>query len=200
MKKRGLFRKADQVVKGCNSDVFIIVHQKDTDKIFSYSSDPTFNLEKISSLVLRDVQQGQYLKKNMLYRETDFEKVKRNIEESGRLINLQLKQDKYNQAMSETPPDGSETPAHQLYDKNRMYDPNDGETATEDMSMSMQRTAEPSERMGHMYYTQKPQDAKYMAAGGKITSFHRQMEPGHSPKGNPGYYDHGISKMPSNAN
>ena len=56
VKKRGLFRKAEQVVKYCNSEVFIIVHKKDSDKIFSFTSDAKFNLEKISSLVLRDVQ------------------------------------------------------------------------------------------------------------------------------------------------
>ena len=56
VKKRGLFRKAEQVVRGCNSDVFIIVHQRTTDKIFSFTSDSDFTLEKISTLVLRDVQ------------------------------------------------------------------------------------------------------------------------------------------------
>jgi sulfur transfer protein SufE len=39
VKKRGLFRKAEQVVRYCNSDVFIIVHNKDSDKIFSFTSD-----------------------------------------------------------------------------------------------------------------------------------------------------------------
>lgn len=38
VKKRGLFRKAEQVVRFCNSDVFIIVHHKDSDKIFSFTS------------------------------------------------------------------------------------------------------------------------------------------------------------------
>ena len=56
VKKRGLFRKAEQVVKFCQSDVFILVHHKESDKIFSFSSDPGFTLEKISTLVLRDVQ------------------------------------------------------------------------------------------------------------------------------------------------
>jgi len=56
VKKRGLFRKAEQVVRHCNSEVFIIVYSKDTDKLFSFTSDDHFNLEKISTLVLRDVQ------------------------------------------------------------------------------------------------------------------------------------------------
>ena len=56
VKKRGLFRKAEQVVRYCTSEVFIIVHNKDTDKLFSFTSDREFNLENISKLVLRDVQ------------------------------------------------------------------------------------------------------------------------------------------------
>jgi sulfur transfer protein SufE len=56
VKKRGLFRKAEQVVRYCNSEVFIIVHNLDNDKIFSFASDKDFNLEKISTLVLRDCQ------------------------------------------------------------------------------------------------------------------------------------------------
>jgi len=75
VKKRGLFRKAEQVVKQCNSDVFIIVHQKDSDKIFSFTSKDEFNLEKISFLILRDIQSGSYLKKNRKYTDTDFDKV-----------------------------------------------------------------------------------------------------------------------------
>ena len=55
VKKRGLFRKAEQMVKACNTDVFIIVHNKDNDKLFSITSDTEFNLQKISSLVLRDI-------------------------------------------------------------------------------------------------------------------------------------------------
>ena len=48
VKKRGLFRKAEQVVRNCNSEVFIIVHNKDSDKIFSFTSDEKFNLERIT--------------------------------------------------------------------------------------------------------------------------------------------------------
>ena len=56
VKKRGLFRKAEQVVRYCNSEVFIIVHNKDSDKIFSFTSDEKFNLERITHLVLRDIR------------------------------------------------------------------------------------------------------------------------------------------------
>ena len=79
VKKRGLFRKAEQLVKGCNSQVFIIVHNSDTDKMFSFTSDEKFNLEKISRLVLRDVQQGAFLHKNKKFVEEDFEQIKNNI-------------------------------------------------------------------------------------------------------------------------
>ena len=79
VKKRGLFRKAEQVVKYCNSEVFIIVHNKDSDKIFSFTSDKTFNLEKISSLVLRDVQQAAFLHKNKKFTDEDFDKIMQNI-------------------------------------------------------------------------------------------------------------------------
>ena len=125
------------MVKGCHADVFIIVHQRDTDKIFSFTSDRDFTLEKISGLVLRDVQQGQYLKKNMVYRDTDFELVKRNIEKSQRLVAQQMSDGLFSNGMPDSPPERLETPAHKVYDGNRNYDPTDGETGTEDMSMSM---------------------------------------------------------------
>ena len=37
--KRGLFRKADQVVKSVNCDVFITIHFKENDKIYTYAND-----------------------------------------------------------------------------------------------------------------------------------------------------------------
>lgn len=115
VKKRGLFRKAEQVVRSCNSDVFIIVHQKDTNKIFSFTSDKDFDLERISTLVLRDVQQGIYLKKNMMYKTTDFDLVKRNIEQIGKEVRHQIKNAQLHQQMStETPDDTHGTPRHQV--------------------------------------------------------------------------------------
>jgi sulfur transfer protein SufE len=44
VKKRGLFRKAEQVVRQCNSDIFIVVHSKENDKIYTYTNDEKFNL------------------------------------------------------------------------------------------------------------------------------------------------------------
>ena len=81
VKKRGLFRKADQVVKSCNSEVFIIVHNKDSDKIFSFTSDIQFNLEKISELVLRDIRQSAILQKNKKCEGENFEQIRNNIAE-----------------------------------------------------------------------------------------------------------------------
>ena len=80
IKKRGLFRKAEQVGRHCNSDIFIVVYNNDTQNMFSFQSDPKFNLEKISSLVLKDVQQGM-LYRNKKFVDEDFDKVKRNIKE-----------------------------------------------------------------------------------------------------------------------
>jgi len=133
VKKRGLFRKAEQVVRSCNSDVYIIVHHKDSDKIFSFTSHPGFTLEKISTLVLRDVQQGASLKKNKQYEDTDFLLVKRNVEEMDR-INKQFAQSK-------------ESPAQLIEDMNNQdllsgrggVEPTENDTQTEDMSMSMQQ-------------------------------------------------------------
>lgn len=109
VKKRGLFRKAEQVVRYCNSEVFIIVHNLDNDKIFSFTSDQDFNLEKISTLVLRDCQQGAYLNKNRKFEQTDFEKVKQNIMSIQKL--------------------NSNNSTHQLMDKEQMVP---DETFTED--------------------------------------------------------------------
>lgn len=81
VKKRGLFRKAEQLVRSCNSEVFIIVHNKDTNKLFSFTSDQKFNLEKISTLVLKDIQQSAFLHKNKKFTGEDFETIKSNIEE-----------------------------------------------------------------------------------------------------------------------
>lgn len=88
VKKRGLFRKAEQVVRYCNSDVFIIVHNKESDKIFTYTSDKKFNLESITSLILRDVIHGAALHKNRKFEDVNFEKVRRNIEEIAKIESL----------------------------------------------------------------------------------------------------------------
>ena len=55
VKKRGLFRKAEQFTKHCNTDVFIVVHNKDSDKLFSYSNSDQFDIQAVTDLILRDV-------------------------------------------------------------------------------------------------------------------------------------------------
>lgn len=94
-------------------------------------------------LVLRDVQQGIYLKKNMIYKDTDFDLVKRNIEQMSKEINSQMKNAQLNQVMSsETPPEETHgTPRHQTVRELGTYE-DDNDTATEDLSMSVQRLNE----------------------------------------------------------
>lgn len=38
IKKRSLVRKAQQIIKHGDSDVFIVIHKHDTDRMFSFSS------------------------------------------------------------------------------------------------------------------------------------------------------------------
>ena len=64
VKKRALFRKGQQLADFCNSQVFISIYNNETGKIFSFTSHEEFNLEKITQLVLRDVQYGASLNKN----------------------------------------------------------------------------------------------------------------------------------------
>ena len=47
-KKRTLLRVADQIHKQCDADIFIVVLKKDTGRLFSYSSDDSFNLRRVS--------------------------------------------------------------------------------------------------------------------------------------------------------
>ena len=79
MQKRGLFRKAEQVVGKCQSEIFICIHQKESDKIYTFTSSKDYSLEKISDLILRDVRQGVGLKKNNKFDNTDFGAAKANI-------------------------------------------------------------------------------------------------------------------------
>ena len=80
IKKRGLFRKAEQVAKHCNTDIFIVAYNNDTNNLFTFQSDAKFNLEKISELILKDVQNGS-LFRNQKFIDEDFEKVKTNVKQ-----------------------------------------------------------------------------------------------------------------------
>jgi pyruvate-formate lyase-activating enzyme len=72
-------------VRYCNTEVFIIVHNKDSNKLFSFTSDKTFNLGKISDLVLRDIKQNAVLQKNKKFEGEDFDRIRKNINEIERV-------------------------------------------------------------------------------------------------------------------
>lgn len=130
------------------------------------------------------MQQGQYLKKNMLYKNTDFDLVRRNIDESQRLVNKQI-QSGYNRAMMpETPPDDEETPQHYIYDGRGAFDQTDGDTATDDMSMSMQK-----ERQTPIT-GKKAKGFNGMPPPPRVTNF--QGDPRKSPEPSPVYSDRGY--------
>merc|ERR1711907_831336 len=64
VKKRALFRKGEQLAQFCNSQVFISIFNNESGKIFSFKSHEDFNLEKITELVIRDVQFSSTLNRN----------------------------------------------------------------------------------------------------------------------------------------
>jgi hypothetical protein len=76
VKKRGLWRKADQIIKQCPSEIFIVIHHKENDKIYTYASDKNFTLQKVTELILRDLSTGSFLTKNKKFEDVDFEKTK----------------------------------------------------------------------------------------------------------------------------
>jgi len=88
VKKRALFRKGEQLAQFCNSQVFISIFNNETGKIFSFTSHEEFNLEKITELVLRDVQYGATLNKNKKFLEEDFEKIKGNLKNMNQMQEL----------------------------------------------------------------------------------------------------------------
>ena len=64
------------------------MHQKDTDKLFSFTSNQDFKLEKISSLLLREVQEASFLKRTAMYENTDFDLVQNNLQQVKKLTQL----------------------------------------------------------------------------------------------------------------
>ena len=55
-KKRTMVRIADQMRKRFNSDVFIVIHQRDTNQITSHATDVEFDLAKVVELMRKDVE------------------------------------------------------------------------------------------------------------------------------------------------
>ena len=94
--KRGLFRKADQVTKSINCDVFITIHYKENDKIYTYANDQNFTIGKVSDLILRDMTTSAFLNKNKKFEDVDFDQVKQkvrkisDIEKNSSLKNTKL--------------------------------------------------------------------------------------------------------------
>lgn len=80
--KRALIRKADQIQRQSNCEVFFVIHHKELDKVFTYtSSEKDFPLERATYLILRDVQASAFLNKNKKFEETDFEQVRKNVKQ-----------------------------------------------------------------------------------------------------------------------
>lgn len=78
--KRGLIRKADALKAQCNSEIFLVVYQKDMDKIYTHTTNKTFTLQRITELILKDVQEGAFLKKNNKFEDMDWDQINRNVE------------------------------------------------------------------------------------------------------------------------
>ena len=79
--KRGLFRKAEQVVRTNECDVFVVLHHKQQDRIYSYSSNEIdFTIEKVTKLILNELHLGSDLDRNKKFTEVNFLQVKRDLE------------------------------------------------------------------------------------------------------------------------
>ena len=86
IKKRALFHKANSVKKSFDCDVFILVHEFSQDKIYPYSSnEKEFTIEKITSLILREMREGLFLKKNRMFEDSNFKNLNNDISELSKL-------------------------------------------------------------------------------------------------------------------
>lgn len=61
------------------------MHQKENDKIYTFTNDRNYSLERVSDLILRDLRSGSFLKKNRKFEGTDFQHVKQNIKDIDKL-------------------------------------------------------------------------------------------------------------------
>lgn len=59
IRKRALYREADRVKKNYDCDIFIIMHHRETDKIYDYQTDPKFDLEHITNLIIKDIKKAR---------------------------------------------------------------------------------------------------------------------------------------------
>lgn len=61
--------------------MFIYIHNLDKDTTFSFASDPKFNLEQITNLVLRDLKREKIFGIETELKKIDFKMVENNITE-----------------------------------------------------------------------------------------------------------------------
>ena len=81
-KKRGLFRKAGSLHSEFECDVFIVVHHRKQDKIYSYTTDETnFSIDRVCHLVLHEMQSSGFLNKNKMYENVNFKNIQAQMEE-----------------------------------------------------------------------------------------------------------------------
>lgn len=49
-------------------------------KIYTHTTNKTFTLQRITELILKDVQEGAFLKKNNKFEDMDWDQINRNVE------------------------------------------------------------------------------------------------------------------------
>jgi hypothetical protein len=82
-----LIRNAEKLNKLCDCELFILIHNKITDKIFSYNSDPSFDLVRVTDLILKDIhkeklqgKKAETRKKRSQYKKINFTQSNENIQ------------------------------------------------------------------------------------------------------------------------
>jgi hypothetical protein len=60
-------------VRKFDSDIFIIIHHKEGDKIYTYQNKKEFSLERITDLIQRDLKRCSFLKKNEKFKDSEFD-------------------------------------------------------------------------------------------------------------------------------
>jgi len=73
-------------MKQCDCDIFIVVHHHQHDKIYSYTSSETnFSIDRVSKLILKEMQSAAFLNKNKKFEEVNFPELKADIEKINEL-------------------------------------------------------------------------------------------------------------------
>ena len=79
-KKRCLLRKAEQIYKYCNSDVFIVIHKHDTDRVFSFTTNQNFELSQVAKLLHKDVNDRVQVRKIQKFFQPEIAQINHRIE------------------------------------------------------------------------------------------------------------------------